>query len=77
MFNPTQIKSIAAAGEGYNAEFKVSIPSNVKGITEEVCAFANASGGIVLIGVDDSNNLLQRLLLILYGLDLASVLIHS
>lgn len=57
MRNPTQIKSIAAAGEGYNAEFKVSIPSNVKGITEEVCAFANASGGVVLIGVDDANNI--------------------
>lgn len=57
MLNPTQIKSIIAAGEGYNAEFKVSIPSNVKGITEEVCAFANASGGVVLIGVDDANNI--------------------
>jgi len=57
MLNSTQIKSIVAAGEGYNAEFKVSIPSNVKGITEEVCAFANASGGVVLIGVDDANNI--------------------
>lgn len=57
MLNPTEIKSIITAGEGYNAEFKVSIPSNVKGITEEVCAFANASGGIVLIGVDDANNI--------------------
>lgn len=57
MLNPNQIESIVAAGEGYNAEFKVSIPSNVKGITEEVCAFANASGGVVLIGVDDANNI--------------------
>lgn len=55
MLNPTEIKSIVASGEGYNAEFKVSIPSNVKGITEEVCAFANASGGVVLIGIDDAN----------------------
>jgi len=55
MLNPNEIKSIVASGEGYNAEFKVSIPSNVKGITEEVCAFANASGGVVLIGVDDAN----------------------
>jgi ATP-dependent DNA helicase RecG len=57
MLNPTEIKSIIAAGEGYNAEFKVSIPSKIKEITEEVCAFANASGGIVLIGVDDANNI--------------------
>uniref|UniRef100_UPI0040492163 RNA-binding domain-containing protein n=1 Tax=Flavobacterium sp. TaxID=239 RepID=UPI0040492163 len=57
MYNQTEIKSIIAAGEGYNTEFKVSVPSNVKGITEEVCAFANASGGVVLIGVDDNNNI--------------------
>jgi ATP-dependent DNA helicase RecG len=57
MLNPTEIKSIIAAGEGYNAEFKVSIPNKIKEITEEVCAFANASGGIVLIGVDDTNTI--------------------
>jgi ATP-dependent DNA helicase RecG len=57
MLNPTEIKSIIADGEGYNAEFKVSIPSKIKEITEEVCAFANASGGIVLIGIDDANNI--------------------
>lgn len=57
MLNPTEIKSIIAAGEGYNAEFKVSVPSKIKEITEEVCAFANASGGVVLIGVDDANTI--------------------
>ncbi len=57
MLNPTEIKSIIASGEGYNAEFKVSIPSKIKEITEEVCAFANASGGVVLIGVDDANSI--------------------
>lgn len=57
MLNPTEIKSIIASGEGYNAEFKVSLPSKIKEITEEVCAFANASGGVVLIGVDDANTI--------------------
>ncbi|MBP7397074.1 MAG: putative DNA binding domain-containing protein, partial [Flavobacterium sp.] len=57
MLNPTEIKSIVASGEGYNAEFKVSLPSKIKEITEEVCAFANASGGVVLIGVDDANTI--------------------
>ncbi|WP_288983694.1 ATP-binding protein [uncultured Flavobacterium sp.] len=57
MLNPTEIKSIIAAGEGYNAEFKVSVPSKIKEITEEVCAFANASGGVILIGVDDANTI--------------------
>lgn len=57
MLNATEIKSMIASGEGYNAEFKVSIPSKIKEITEEVCAFANASGGVVLIGVDDANTI--------------------
>ncbi|AXP82030.1 Divergent AAA domain protein [Mariniflexile rhizosphaerae] len=37
---------------------KKSIPSKVKEITEEICAFSNASGGTLLIGVDD-NNIIQ------------------
>lgn len=57
MLNQTQIKSIVTAGEGYTTEFKVTIPSKIKDITEEVCAFANASGGIVLIGVNDNNEI--------------------
>ena len=55
MLNPIEIKSIVNSGEGFNAEFKVNLPTNLKSITEEVCAFANASGGVVLIGVDDKN----------------------
>ena len=55
MITDKDIKSIAASGEGYNAEFKVSAPANVRKLTEEICAFANASGGVLLIGVDDNN----------------------
>lgn len=55
MLNKEEIKEIVQSGEGYNAEFKVSLPANVKSITEEVCAFANAAGGTILIGVDDKN----------------------
>jgi ATP-dependent DNA helicase RecG len=58
MVTPADIQSIVASGEGYNAEFKVSVPSKVRELTEEVCAFANAAGGIVLIGVDDQNRIL-------------------
>jgi ATP-dependent DNA helicase RecG len=35
----------------------VSVPSKVRELTEEICAFANAAGGILLIGVDDANKL--------------------
>ena len=50
-----QITSIIALGGGYQAEFKVSVPSKVRDLTEEICAFANAAGGVLLIGVDDNN----------------------
>lgn len=58
MITAIDIKSIAASGEGYNAEFKVRLPKKIKEVTEEICAFANASGGTVLIGVDDDNSIL-------------------
>lgn len=57
MLSSEDIKNIASSGEGYNAEFKVSIPNKVKELTEEVCAFSNASGGVLLIGVDDQNTI--------------------
>jgi len=55
--NAEQIKSIVALGEGFHAEFKVSVPSKVRELTEEICAFANASGGVLLIGVNDTNQI--------------------
>lgn len=55
MLTPQEIKSIINSGEGFNAEFKERLPTNLKSITEEICAFANASGCVVLIGVDDKN----------------------
>jgi len=55
MLNTTEIKSLINSGEGYNVEFKVSIPSKVKDVTEEICAFSNAAGGTLFLGVDDDN----------------------
>ena len=52
-----QLKSIILMGEGYKAEFKKAVPSKAREIAEEACAFANAAGGLVLIGVDDNNNI--------------------
>lgn len=57
MITPDDIKLLVASGEGYNAEFKVSVPSKVKEIAIEVCAFANAAGGVLLIGVNDAGKL--------------------
>lgn len=55
--NANDIKNLIPAGEGYNLEFKSALPAKVREITEEVCAFANAAGGIVLIGVNDQNQI--------------------
>lgn len=54
MITPEDIKRMAKRGESYNVDFKVAVPQKVRDITEEVCSFANAAGGCVLIGVDDS-----------------------
>lgn len=57
MITVDDIKLLVASGEGYNAEFKISVPSKVKELTEEICAFANAAGGVLLIGVNDANEI--------------------
>lgn len=58
MLTKEVLQSIISSGEGHTSEFKVNLPANLKGVAEEVCAFANASGGVVLIGVDDKNKIL-------------------
>lgn len=48
------IKSIIDTGEGYYTEFKRSLD---KSLIEEVCAFANASGGKIILGVADNGDI--------------------
>jgi ATP-dependent DNA helicase RecG len=48
------LEAIISEGESYKIEFKES-PD--KSLPSEVCAFANASGGRIFIGVDDDNNI--------------------
>ena len=62
MLTADDIKLLVASGEGYNVEFKISVPSKVKELSEEVCAFANAAGGVLLIGVNDANEIKGDLL---------------
>src|SRR5665648_184131 len=44
------IQDMIEAGEGYRIEFKESFD---KSFIEEVCAFANSSGGKIILGVSD------------------------
>lgn len=54
---PEKLKALIKQGEGYHLEFKQSIPSKASDLAEEICAFANAAGGILLIGVDDKGTI--------------------
>ena len=49
------LNAILEDGENYTVEFKSS-PD--KTLPQEVCAFANASGGRIFIGVNDEGNIL-------------------
>lgn len=48
--NKKDLQSLLETGEGFTLEFKERISSS---LDKDICAFANASGGIVLIGVND------------------------
>ena len=48
--NHQTLSALIAQGEGAATEFKRAMPSD---LGREICAFANASGGVVLLGVAD------------------------
>jgi len=48
------LDAILSDGEGYTIEFKIS-PD--KSLAQEVCAFANASGGRIFIGISDDGKI--------------------
>lgn len=58
MLTASQILDLVKGGEGYNVDFKRSVPSKVRELFEEVAGFANAAGGYVLIGVSDDNKII-------------------
>ena len=58
MLGAEDIRELVKNGEGFNVNFKRSVPSKVRELTEEVCSFANSAGGYVLIGVTDSNEII-------------------
>ena len=50
---PTSLQNFIALGEGFTTEFKRSGTSN---LGREICAFANSTGGVILIGVCDNGD---------------------
>ena len=49
MPNTENIQSLIDNEEGYNVKFKVCVPSKIRELTKEICAFANADGGYLLM----------------------------
>jgi len=58
MMTPPQIEFLIAQGEGYNLEFKQAIPSKLSELSTELCAFSNAAGGILLVGIKDDGSVI-------------------
>ncbi len=48
--NQNTLSDLVALGEGFTTEFK---RSGASGLGREICAFANATGGMILLGVAD------------------------
>jgi ATP-dependent DNA helicase RecG len=62
MMTSQDLELLIKQGEGYNLEFKQSLPSKASDLAEEICAFANAAGGTLLIGVDDKGKVVGLLM---------------
>ena len=59
MIDETIALELIAQGEGQHVEFKENVPSKVRELSEEVCAFSNASGGYVLIGISNKSEFVK------------------
>ena len=53
-----ELELIMQEGEGYNVEYKQSFPSKLSELATELCAFANANGGALLIGINDKQQVM-------------------
>ncbi|MEX2483800.1 MAG: ATP-binding protein [Brumimicrobium sp.] len=49
-----ELRALLSQGEGLHLEFKESVNSS---LSKEIVAFANAKGGIILVGVDDNGSI--------------------
>lgn len=52
--NKHPLSNLIALGEGFTTEFKRTGTSS---LGREICAFANATGGVILIGVEDDGKI--------------------
>lgn len=57
--NIRQLKSLIAQGESETLEFKTSI-AQLKPACETLCGFLNAKGGVVLIGIGSTGQIIGQ-----------------
>lgn len=51
------ILDFISIGENDKIEFKIAVPSKVRELSEEICSFANAQGGVIVVGIDNDNKI--------------------
>jgi predicted HTH transcriptional regulator len=59
VYNPWQVqqlKKLVAQGEGASLEFKRKV-TNPEKVIREMVAFANTSGGVLLVGIGDDRSI--------------------
>lgn len=56
-YTESSLETLIAVGEKINYDFKEELPDNKK-ISQEICAFANMRGGILILGVTDSGEVI-------------------
>ena len=57
MMTPDQIKQLIATGEDSRCEFKSQLPSK-RDLAQDLSAFGNSGGGVMLVGVADDGEVL-------------------
>ena len=55
MMNKKELEELLKSPEGYWLEFKRGLNSS---ISRDICAFANASGGYIILGVTDDSEII-------------------
>ena len=57
MFSLTELIEKIMLGEDSTIEFKREMPPQRNSLADEIAAFANTQGGIILIGIDDNREI--------------------
>ena len=60
MITADRIQYLIRQGKGYKVDFKSAVPAKVRELSEEVCSFANAGGGLPQVAENFGHKSLSR-----------------